>query len=214
MRTQRLGMLFLAVIGVAATSVSQTVTINFDTDTAGHAVPNGAVVDTLYSPWGVTFSPVGSGGCSLGLHVFANADQPSGFGSPPNVVSLCGGGYSSDIDQNGIGLIKASFTTDANQVCIDVRPDGSSDNAVINAYDVAASPIGSATSTAGATQTLCVSAVGIRSVQFSGDGSHFCRFDNLKVDFVEAIPLLSWPALMLLAVGLCAAAIWLLRKLV
>src|SRR5271157_5126084 len=158
MRVTSIAALILAAVGGTATAAGQTITINFDTDTAGNTVANGTVVDTLYAPWGVTFTHVGPGSCSGTDHVYANDDQPSGFGSPPNVVSTCAPPIASDISENLTGgFIQASFAQDANRVCIDVLPDYASDHAVLNAYDAGNNPLGSVTSANGVTQTLCIS---------------------------------------------------------
>ena len=213
MRVTRVGAFILAAVGGAATATGQTVTINFDTDTAGSTVASGTVVDTLYAAWGVTFTHVGPGSCSAGDHVYANDDQPSGFGSPPNVVSTCAPPIASDISENLTGgFVQASFAQDANRVCIDVLPDFSTHHAVLNAYDAGNNPIGSVTSADGVTQTLCFSGAGIRSVRFSGDGDLYARFDDLTVTFTQEIPLSSRPALALLAVALAAVALWSLRR--
>ena len=68
-------------------AVAATLVINFDTDPIGNPIEDGTIVDELYAVLGVTFGPEGASTC--GTNVYANADRPASFGSPPNVVSIC-----------------------------------------------------------------------------------------------------------------------------
>jgi hypothetical protein len=165
--------------------------INFDFGPDGETtVANGTVVNTLYSSLGVTFQHAGTGASCGSTNVYANSDHPGTWGSSPNTVSLCGLDIASDISENTFGLIRADLTTSAEQVCINVLPDNAADFARLDAFDGAGTQIGSASSVAGATQQLCVSASGIRRVQFSGDTDKFARFDDFEVDYTTPIILL------------------------
>jgi len=154
--------------------------VDFDRTPAGLAIPPGAVVNNLYSAWGVTFEKSNlSTGCGFGANVYANSDQPAGFGSAPNVVSMCPPPRAADMSEAGVGTVHATFAQPYSRVCIDVRPDGASDLGVLRAYDAFDSLLASVTSAPGVTQQLCVEASGIRGVRFSGAGTQLARFDNL-----------------------------------
>lgn len=166
------------------------VTVNFDTAPDGSAIAAGTTINSTYQAWGITFEKVGPGtSCGANPRVYANADQPLGFGSAPNVVSTCAPPTSSDISENLLGAVHAMFAQGANQVSIDVRPDGPSDVAVLRAYDAADNLINTVTSPPGVTGTLSIGTPGppIRGVRFSGNGSQFARFDNLKVYLIARL---------------------------
>jgi hypothetical protein len=165
--------------GLAATLV-----IDFDTDPLGNPVEDGTVVDGLYSGAGVTFSHEGDTTC--GTNVYASADRPAGFGSPPNVVSTCRPPFASDINSDSLGVIHAVLSQPASRVCIDVLPNGPGHFASLRVFDAGGAEIGSAQSALGVTQTLCADAVGIRGARFAG-GSHtaFARFDNFAATFSD-----------------------------
>lgn len=116
-----------------------------------------------------------------GWEVYANADQPPGFGTAPNVVSLYSPPSASDISESGKGLIQATFNSAVSSVCIAVRPDGPAHFAVIRAYDGGGALLSQQYSAPGLTGDLCVSAFSIRKVEFSGAGNQWARFDNLQV---------------------------------
>jgi hypothetical protein len=163
------------------------ITINFDFGPDGEtSVPAGTVVNTLYAPLGVTFQHAGTGATCGSTNVYANSNQPSGFGSSPNVVSLCNQGTASDISENTFGLIRANLATAAERVCIGVDPVDSDEVegfhfARLDAFNAAGTLIGSSSSAPGARQRLCFAEPGIRRVEFSGDTENFARFDDLEV---------------------------------
>ena len=162
--------------------------INFDTDPFSNPVANGTVVNNTYATLGVTFEKVGPGvGCGSGPNVYANNDRPTGFGTAPNVVSVCPPPVASDFSQNGFGMIHALLAQPASSVGVVVHPDGPGDFAVLNAYDAADNLIGTATSPPGTDVTLTVSAIGIRGARFAGSGTHFCRFDNFYVIYAQHV---------------------------
>jgi hypothetical protein len=161
--------------------------INFDVGPDRETtVAAGTLVNTLYAPLGVTFEHAGTG-ATCGTNVYANSNQPTGFGSSPNVVSLCNQGIASDISENTFGLIQADLSSPAEQVCIDVDPVDATAFARLDAFDGSGTLIGSSSSTPGLLQTLCFTGSGIRRVQFSGAGDKFARFDNLQVNFTVPI---------------------------
>ena len=158
--------------------------INFDFAPDESPVESGTVVNTLYSSQGVTFQKAGTGSL-CGPNVYANADQPEGFGSFPNVVSLCAPPIATDISENTFGLIQADFVSSAVEVCIQVTPADNDEThfARLDAFDATGEPLGSASSSPGVTQNLCFTGTGIRRVRFSGAGTKFARFDDLQVNF-------------------------------
>ena len=156
--------------------------IDFDEAPGGGAVVSGTDLASLYAPFGVTFEH-GGGGSSCGTTIYANSNHPGGFGSLPNVVTICDDGTASDIAENDHGLVQANLAHAALQACIEVRPGEATDFAVLRAFDEAGSQISEVFSAAGVTETLCVSGAGIRSVRFSGSGDNYARFDDLSVDF-------------------------------
>lgn len=208
------------VLGMYAASV-MALTINFDTDPIGNPVANGTIVDTLYTSQGVTFSATSTGACgSVPPHIYANNDDPAAFtlSSPPNVVTTCTGNSASDIEESTEGAVRADFTQPATQVCIDVFPDGGTDRGFIRAYDSTFTLLATVFSTPGAMQSLCVSASGIRRVEFAGDSStgSFARFDNLTIGFAAAaataVPTLGPAGLVLLLAALVLVGLWTARR--
>jgi hypothetical protein len=203
-----------ALVGLFAASSVHGLTINFDTAPDGGAVASGTVVNTLYASQGVTFSRTATGlSCNDGLReIYANADRPADFtiSSAPNVVSTCRPPRASDISESNFGAVRADFASPASQVCIDVRTDGGPNTAVLRAYDVSASLLTSATSTA-IIEVLCVTAPDIRRVEFSGAGIGFARFDDLVITFAGTaavpVPGPSPLALLALAAALLAAGV-------
>ena len=174
----------------AFAATAQTITFNFDTAPGGGAIASGTIVNTIYQSQGLTLSrTTGGTNCNTG-NIFANDDRPASFtiSSPPNVVSQCAPPQASDVAETFMGAIRADLASNASQVCINVLPDGPSDQAILRVYDIAAVLLNSATSTAGVTQTLCVSAANIRRAEFSGAGATYVRMDDLAVTFVSAPP--------------------------
>lgn len=173
----------------------QDFTINFDVGPDGETpVAHGTVVNTLYASKGVTFQKAGTAiSCASSPDVYASVNHTGSeytdVVSQPNVVTLCGPSIASDISENTFGLIQADFIAPAAHVCIDVIPvpnDGVApdDNfGRLEAFDGTGSSLGSVTSDPTVAGPLCVTATGIRRVQFSGAGSKFAWFDNLQVDF-------------------------------
>jgi hypothetical protein len=157
--------------------------INFDWDTKFVEIPNGTVVNTTYQTAGVLLAGERVGtSCGDGSSVYANGDVIGDFASSPNQVSMCNTQFS-DFSENGQGMVKATFLADALSVCIDVRATQPDDFAVLRAFDANDLVLGEVTSSAGSTETVCISGDAIRAVRFAGDGSLFARFDNLNVSF-------------------------------
>ena len=210
MATSRLGAMILGIVGLAYSAFAAALLINFDTAPGGGAVANGTVVDTLYTSQGVTFNR--EGGTTCWPNVYANNNDPVGFGSPPNVVSTCAPPIASDINNAIFGVIHAVFNQTASQVCIDVRPDGPTHFATLRVFDGSDVQIGIASSTPGVLQTLCVNAVGILGARFAGgSATAFARFDNFSVTFAAppsatVVPTLGGQALLLLAAALLVVA--------
>jgi hypothetical protein len=157
--------------------------INFDATPAGSPVAAGTVVNDLYAEFGITFTKLGPGtSCGTGPEVYANDNQPvTPFSG--NTVSTCPQGIASDISENGFGVVEAIFAQAASQVCIDVAPDGPGDAAFLEALDANNGSLQRITSNLGVQETFCIHQAGARKVHFSGDGTRFARFDNLKVVF-------------------------------
>ena len=165
---------------IPAIAGAQAFMIDFDTDPVGNPIPAGTILNTVYSSMGVTLGRVNAPSQS-GWQVYANANRPPGFGTAPNVVSLFGPPYASDINENAWGLIQAMFDSPASSVCIAVWPVGPSHFAVIRAFDGSGALLAQQHSAPGVTGDLCISAFNIRKVEFSGAGSQWACFDNLQV---------------------------------
>jgi len=179
------GLVAVAILSHVPTAGAQAVLIDFDTDPSTNTIVAGTILNTTYASMGVTFARVNAPDQS-GWQVYANSNQPGGFGSPPNTVTLYPEGTASDMSENRKGLVRAIFDSPATSACIDVLPDdpGQPENAgVIRAYDAGGALLAEATSPLGTTQTLCVSAFRIRSVEFSGLGDTWARFDNLSITY-------------------------------
>ena len=179
-RCLTVALFFGAVVALGCGSaVAATLVINFDSDPIGNPIEDGTIVEELYAVLGVTFRPEGASTC--GTNVYANADQPASFGSPPNVVSICASAPSA---MNSVGAIRAILSQPASQVCIDVRPNGPTDFARLHAFNAGGAEIGSVASAPGVTQKLCADAAGIRGARFEGASPEaFARFDNFSVTF-------------------------------
>ncbi len=174
-----------AAAAYAPAALAQAVLIDFDTDPSTNTIAPGTILNTVYASMGVTFSRVNAPGQS-GWQIYANSNQPAGFGSAPNVITLYNQGSASDMSENKKGLVRATFASPASSACIDVLPDnpGSPQHAgVLRAYDAGGALLAEATSPLGVTQTLCVSAFRIRRVEFSGHGDTWARFDNLSITY-------------------------------
>ncbi|RKZ09734.1 hypothetical protein DRQ32_07850 [bacterium] len=159
---------------------AQVVLIDFDTDPSGNPIAAGTVLTHVYSAMGITLLHAGSSDL-CGSQIFANSNHPGDFGSNPNVVSTCGDPLASDISE-AYGFVEVILDSPATSVCIEVRPDspGTTDHwAVLRAYDSGGNPVDETRSTPGVIETICVRGFRISSAQFSGDGNHYARFDNL-----------------------------------
>jgi hypothetical protein len=156
--------------------------IDFDFDPGGVPLLDGAVVNATYAAWGVNFSamPVPQS-CGLEDFIYANDNQPVGFGSPPNVVTTCHGSAASDISENVNGIVRADFDRPACEVCIDVHVSQSPYQAIFRAYGATGGVIATTESAPGAIETICVSAPSIYGVSFSGKDDLWARFDNLRI---------------------------------
>lgn len=170
-----------AVLALGQWAAAQAILIDFDTDPSGND-PGGMNITQAYAAWGIHFLPVGAHtACNS---VYANTNHPGDFGSPPNLISLCPPPTASDISENAFGLIQVWFDAPVTGVCIDVRPNhsgASGDRAVLRAYDAGGGLIQESISSPGAMETLCVNGLRIKTVEFSGYGDEWARFDNLSV---------------------------------
>jgi hypothetical protein len=208
---QLAGIAALVLSLVTAPALAQgLVTFNFDTAPGGGAIASGTILNSVYAVQGLTLSRTAGGALCNSGNIYANNDRPGDFtiSSAPNVVSQCSPPQASDVSETNFGAIRGDLTAPASQACINVRPDGQGDQAVLRAYDVNGSLIGTSTSAAGAIQTLCVVASNIRRLEFTGSGGTFVRLDDLAITFSGAapvlapVPALSPPLLALLLAGL------------
>jgi hypothetical protein len=171
--------------GTATVSCLTTFTpINFDRGPDGNPLKNGEIVNTIYQSLGVTFSrnrTASQNQCGTQDEVYAVSDPATGkFASPPRVVSLCSSGDSRiSAGTNAHGWIRADFPVAKSQVCIAVFPATGGHKGEIRAFNASGGQIGSSS---GQGTELCVSATGIRRVEFSGvpSGSKLAKFDNLR----------------------------------
>lgn len=175
--------LFICVSALVLTpsiASAQATLINFDWDSSGNAITSGSKLTFEYSTLGLTFFHTGptAGSCDT---VRASDVRPAGFGSSPNVITLCPSSTWSDISENTFGLIRMTSRFELSSVCIDVRPNGGTGKGVMRAYDGGGALIQESVSTAGVTETLCTSGRRIRAVEFSGHGDKFAFFDNLGI---------------------------------
>lgn len=161
----------------------QSLRINFDKAPDSAAVIAGTVIDSVYASAGVTFKEVGPV-CIDSANVFANSSSSS---SAPtfagNTVTTCNEGISSDISENGFGVVEVNLNRSAGQVCIDVAPDRVSDRAFLEVFNSGGASLGRDSSAAGATTTFCLTRTGIRRAHFSGNQGEFAKFDNLRITF-------------------------------
>ena len=179
------GLVAAIVLSHATPARAQAVLIDFDTDPSTNPIAPGTVLNTVYASMGVTFARVNAPS-RTGWQVYANSNQPDGFGSPANVISLYPQGTKSDFSESWTGLVRAVFDSPATSACIDVLPNypGTPQHAaVLRAFDAGGAMLTEAISPVGVTQTLCVSAFRIRSIEFSGAGNMYARFDNLAVTY-------------------------------
>lgn len=160
--------------------------IDFDTTSDGADVPDGTVVDTLFESEGVTFEKTGASSPCGGPAVYANDDLPTGFGSPPNAVSVCDGGHFADFSENTNGLVLARFPRRVTEACVSVLPSSGTAQGVMRAYDVSDTLLDQNLSPMGVEARLCVTAATIRSVQFAGYQGTQARFDDFEFTFGNA----------------------------
>jgi hypothetical protein len=177
-----------------ARGLATPVVIDFDTDPFASAVASGTAVTTLYSSLGVTFTHVGPGDCGGGSEVFASSNcLNSGPISAPNVVTVCPRATCSAISSNHQGFGRANLAQAADEVCIDLLPTNDIQTIRVNTYRADGSPLGVAFVGGGGIHTQCMEGfgIGIRAIEFSGDGESFAWFDNLKITFspVPTLPL-------------------------
>jgi hypothetical protein len=170
---------FLAILAPSLCS-GQAFIINFDNDPNGNAIATGSKLGLTYAGMGLTFTHVGttSGNCNS---VFATSEGRMGFGSAPNVITLCPAGIAADINENVFGLIRVISEYDLTSFCIEVGAVTGSSHAVMRGYDAGGNLVDEQTSTPGVNETLCVSGRRLRSAEFSGASSTYTWFDNLAV---------------------------------
>lgn len=181
------------VLGLAAEAGAgvNNVVINFDTDPNSNPIPNETDISNTYVPWGVVFSRTMLNTCETASGVFASSncldDMIGDPSTPPNIVTLCGPGWCSDISEGSHGLVIAHLLSDAIYVCIDFFPADEFDQGVFRAYDAANNEIEQQISPAGQNHTFCVNALGIRRVEFSGSGDGYGWFDTMRIGF-DVVP--------------------------
>lgn len=170
----------LLVLAVPSLCSGQAFMINFDSDPNGNVIDPGSKIGLTYAGNGLVFTKVGptSGSCNS---VFATAEARHGFGSPPNSITLCPAGQASDINEHVFGFIRVISEYDVTSFCIDVGAVSGSSYAVMRGYDAGGNLVDEQTSSPGANEELCVNGRRLRSAQFSGAGSTYTWFDNLKV---------------------------------
>jgi hypothetical protein len=163
------------------------VALDFDTAPDLRSIAPGAVLNSLYTRWGVTFSRTNPLGLCPGSGVYANDYGLLGFGSGQNNISVCPLGIASDFSSLSFGAIKATFAIPAVQACITATPTGyhnpllSGGVAFIEALDANGNVVGRTESTTQRVgQQLCVQGDRIAAVRFAGKGAAFAIFDNLR----------------------------------
>jgi hypothetical protein len=172
-----------------AFAVAAPVVIDFDKDAIGNPIVGGTAVSALYSSLGVTFEHVGPGDCGGGTEVFAGSNcLTAGPISAPNVVTVCPGATCSEISSNHQGFVRANLAQAADEVCIDLLPTSDTQSVRVNTYRADGSPLGVAFVGGAGLHTQCMAGfgIGIRAIEFSGDGDSFAWFDNLKITFMPA----------------------------
>jgi hypothetical protein len=167
--------------------------VNFDQAPNQTGILPGAVVNSVYSTIGITFSRTRL--LSLlcpGSWTYANDYGLLGTGllgshSGQNNISVCPLGLASDISEFWHGAVKATFALPAVEACITATPTGyhnffqSGGVAFLEARDANGNVLGrTESSSQRAPQRLCVRAAGIASVRFAGKGTGFAIFDNLR----------------------------------
>ncbi|MFO1315198.1 MAG: hypothetical protein U1F58_06300 [Burkholderiales bacterium] len=179
----------IGLAAIAGGALAAPIRINFDTDANGGAVASGTVVNALYASLGVTFAHEGAACGGTGTDIYASADQPAGFGSAPNVVTTCRPPIASDINNADFGVIRVVLARNATQVCIDMRPDQSTNFGTLRIFDASDSLVATASSAPGVTQQVCASGLGIRGARIAGGSpTAYARFDNLVVHFGSGPP--------------------------
>ena len=175
-------------------ALPSVVDLNFDQAPDLSAILPGAVINSLYSRIGVTFSRTNPLSLCPGNAVYANDHGLLGFGSGQNNISVCPLGIASDFSQYGFGSIKATFTVPAVEACITATPRGyrgwfapPGGVAFFEALDANGSVISRTESTTERVpQRLCVGGNDIKAVRFAGKGSAYAMFDDLR--WTRALP--------------------------
>lgn len=152
----------LALATMAGTASAAVYTMTFDTDAAGNAIAEGAMLSTQYSAWGVSASnvgapPFGSGWASNSSLQITATDIGGGVTAPISGKLLHSfGGW---LSENDDPFIRMAFSTGINSIAADFG--GMSDYAAsgIYAYN-GATLVGQVNGTASGTQHLSLSGVG------------------------------------------------------
>jgi hypothetical protein len=169
--------------GGASSAAAATITIDFDVDPDGDPIADGAVVDTVYIAYGVTFSAIEGGNpspvCPV-TNVFANASES--FASAPNNVSLCDENFGSDFNE-GSGLVQGALERAAEEICIAVDPAGGGDRGLLQIVDAGGNELDFVRSAQGVRQTLCIQGSNILFFRFAGDDGDFAIFDDLRITY-------------------------------
>jgi hypothetical protein len=175
-----LGLASLAIVALPGDARAATVTLNFDVAPDGSDIPTGAIVDTIYAPFGVTFERVeqSMGGCP-GTNVYAN--DRNDFASSPNVVTTCAG-ISFPSFNNSHAYVQGTLERDAIEVCVAVDPETDSDFGVLEIVDDMGTVLDSVTSTQAVQETICIQGDAIRFFRFAGDG-RLASFDDLRITY-------------------------------
>ena len=182
--SRRLSLGFACLLTVVAATVVHAgvpIVITFDQDPMNNDIPNGTVIDNTYASLGIVFSATIPGSCEMGLGVYASSncldDLPPTY-STPNVQTLCPEKFCSDISEGSHGLIRATFDSPAEAVCVDFYGADPEDEGVLRAYDADNNLLQQHVAVGPA--QLCVATVGIHHVEYSGHGDSYGWFDAIQ----------------------------------
>jgi hypothetical protein len=170
-----------------------TFLVGFDTDPYGAEIADGAEVGNAYLANGMTLTTLPAltnpEPCNSGGPVYANAnwDYSEGFGSPPNVVSVCSGPGGAAFSENLDGTIQVELCQPAHRVCIDIMPLGAEDYGFLRVAALGDSVEGEALSVPGVPGTICFEYPSITRLTFGGFGDNQAAFDNLLVTYVDPL---------------------------
>ena len=178
----------LALATMAGTASAAVYTMTFDTDAAGNAIAEGAMLSTQYAAWGVSASnvgapPFGSGWASNSSLQITATDIGGGVTAPISGKLLHSfGGW---LSEDNAPFIRMGFSTGIDSISADFGGMGGAGVAGIYAYN-GTTLVGSVLNTTSGTQHVALSGVGTITniIVIPGTYGDWVGVDNISFNTV------------------------------